>query len=111
MRPPAIQTLIAGFETSTLRIYKDGYNSNGLNLRVKTGFINTTDQFSIVCNQETITIKRHGLHYEGKTLKPNFNNGIWQLYFKSDIVPIGHYEFDEDESDTDNLVCYWSEQI
>jgi len=33
------------------------------------------------------------------------------LFCVSDELQNGHYEFDEEESTTDELVCYWSEQI
>lgn len=115
MRNPTEQTLIAGFETSTLRVY-NGSNGAYLNHKlvyVKTDFINHEDLFTVVCDEEKIVIKRFGFGYVGKTITPTYNKetNMWQLFCMSDFLPVGHYDFDEEESDTDNLVCYWSEQI
>ena len=114
MRQPTELTSIAGFKTSTLRVYQ-GNNPylHHKQLCVKTDFINKEDLFHVVCDSEKVVIKRFGACYAGNTTKPTLNgsSGIWHLFCMSDELPEGHYKFDEEESDTDNLVCYWSEQI
>jgi hypothetical protein len=112
MRSKTETKLIAGFEVSTLRVYdnsKPYYNHK--QVCVKTDFINEEDLFNVVCDSEKIVIKRFGFGYVGKTTTPTLNGGIWHLFCVSDELQNGHYEFDEEESTTDELVCYWSEQI
>jgi len=114
MRPQTQLTEIAGFKTSTLRVYQG--NKPYLHHKqicVKTDFINKEDLFHVVCDSEKIVIKRFGCCYVGKTTTPTLNgkDGIWHLFCISDELQNGHYEFDEEESTSDELVCYWSEQI
>lgn len=114
MRKATELTNIAGFETSTLRVYQGNKPyKHHKQICVKTDFINKEDLFHVVCDSEKLVIKRYGACYHGKTTTPTLNGekGIWHLFLKSDELPNGHYEWDEEESNTDELVCYWSEQV
>jgi hypothetical protein len=113
MREPTTLTRIAGFETSSLRVYKNAsIYRNHLQICIKSEFFNDEDLFHVVCDSEKIVIKRYGFGYVGKTTTPTLDpGGFYHLFLISEELPLGHYEFDEEESDTDNLVCYWSEQI
>ena len=99
---------IAGFETSALRVNI----GTSTKLRLRTEFINDEDLFSVTIDEECIVIKRHGFGYTGRTNEMHSLHNFIVIHVQSDyLLDNGVFEFDEEESDSDNLVCYYKEQL
>ena len=99
---------IAGFETSALRVNI----GTSTKLRLRTEFINDEDLFSVTIDEECIVIKRHGFGYTGRTNGIQTRQNFKVIYLQSEhLLFNGVFEFDEEESDSDNLVCYYKEQL
>jgi len=103
---------VGKFEVSHLRI--NTLKNRGLQkcAHIKSDFFTQGDYYIFKADSEKLTIQVATLDYRGQTITPSPTNCGWYMFsFVNDEIPIGYYDIDEEESNEDVLVCYWSEQI
>ncbi len=71
---------------------------------------NDVESFSHTYDGEKLIIKRRGIDYAGKVLKPVKMLNATHLNISSPI-PLGTYKIDTDESNVDQLVIYYEDKI
>lgn len=80
------------------------------NFSVKNSWFN--EKFSIFVFNDKIVFKRIGLYYEGKNIhcSTHSNHGWSSFGLNNELIKVGSYYIDEDESNEDVKVIYWEDE-
>jgi hypothetical protein len=100
-------------EKNYIAIYKQiekNPQGNNFNFSVKNSWF--TKQFSIFVFDNRIEFKRIGLDYEGKNIHcSTHSNYGWSTFgLNNELLKVGCFYIDEDESNEDIKVVYWEDE-
>jgi hypothetical protein len=100
-------------EKNYITIYKhieSNPQGTNFNFSVKNSWFN--EKFSIFVFNDRIVFKRIGLYYEGKNIhcSTHSNYGWCTFGLNNELLKVGCYFIDEDESNEDTKVVYWEDE-
>lgn len=100
-------------ENNYINIYRhieSNPQSSNFNFSVKNSWFNKP--FSIFVFYDRIEFKRTGTYYEGKNIHcaAHSNYGWYTFGLNNELLKVGCFYFDEEESNEDIKVVYWEDE-
>lgn len=99
--PASCQTAVSG----SITLSKRNDRHNAVQLNTKSNFFSS--EIIVKYTNKKLTFGKPTFDYNGKTIKPNkMKDGRYQCTIHGKDLPIGKFDFDEDESTEDCIVLY-----